>query len=124
MSTTPSRRGPQTEESAASSKPRGAKDSAGRASRIPTFRNRAEEAEFWDTHSFADYWDEFEPVKVRFAKKLSEPVTMRLDLTTLEELRARAAAKGIGPTTLIRIWILERLQAEHRAQRRRASKAG
>jgi hypothetical protein len=42
---------------------------------------------------------------------------MRIDLTTLEELRARAAAKGIGATTLIRIWILERLQAERDAAR-------
>jgi hypothetical protein len=56
-------------------------------------------------------------VKVRVAKKLSEPVTMRIDLTTLEELRSRAAAKGIGPTTLIRIWILERLQAERDGER-------
>ena len=46
---------------------------------------------------------------------------MRIDLTTLEELRARAAAKGIGPTTLIRIWILERSAGVER--RRRANEA-
>lgn len=99
------------------STPRNESKGETRARGIPTFRTRREEAEFWDTHSFADYWDEFTPVKVRVAKKLSEPVTMRIDLTTLEELRARAAAKGIGATTLIRIWILERLQAERDAAR-------
>jgi hypothetical protein len=121
MSTTLSPRARRTGKSAGST----AKKSAKRpepARRVPAFRNRQEEAEFWDTHSFADYWDDFTPTNVRFAKKLSEPVTMRLDTTTLGELRVRARAKGIGPTTLIRIWILERLQAEHRAERRRKAK--
>ncbi len=39
---------------------------------IPEFKSRQEEAEFWDTHDLADYWDEFKPVKVRFARNLSE----------------------------------------------------
>ncbi len=30
---------------------------------------------------------------------------------TLETLRATAQKKGIGPTTLARMWILERLEA-------------
>ncbi len=84
-------------------------------SRIPDFANYEEEAKFWDTHSFADYWDEFKPVKVRFAKNLSEGITVRLDPMTLAELRARAKEKGIGPTTLIRMWIMERLQQECQA---------
>ena len=126
MSTTRSPRVRRSEKSAASTpKARTATTNDRRPSRIPNFRSRQEEAEFWDTHSFADYWDEFTPVNVRFAKKLSEPVTMRLDTGTLGELRTRARAKGIGPTTLIRIWILERLEAEHRAERRRkATQAG
>lgn len=77
---------------------------------IPESKSREEEAEFWDTHSFADYWDEFKPVKVRFAKKLSQGFTIRLDAETIFELRIRAKGKGIGPTTLARMWILEHLQ--------------
>jgi len=69
-------------------------------------------AEFWDTHDFADYMDEFRPVKVRFARRLSEGITIRLDPETLAELRSRAKEKGIGPTTLARMWVLERLQGE------------
>ena len=42
-----------------------------RASRIPDFATREEEAKFWDTHDISDYWDEMKPVKARFAKKLS-----------------------------------------------------
>lgn len=76
---------------------------------IPSFATRQEEAEFWDTHDMADYWDEFKPVKVRFAKNLSEGITIRLDPGTLDELRTQAHQKGMGPTTLARMWILEHL---------------
>ncbi|MBM2827035.1 MAG: hypothetical protein HW403_1099 [Dehalococcoidia bacterium] len=79
---------------------------------IPDFKNYQEEAEFWDTHSFADYWDEFKPVKVRFAKNLSEGITIRLDTVSLAQLRSLAHEKGIGPTTLMRMWILERLKEQ------------
>jgi len=77
---------------------------------IPEFKSRQEEAEFWDTHDLADYWDEFKPVKVRFARNLSEGITIRFDPETLAKLREQARKKGMGPTTLARMWILEHLQ--------------
>ena len=80
--------------------------------KIPRFKTREEEAEFWDTHDFTDFIDELRPVKVRFAKNLSEGMTVRLDTETLGRLRRLAHDKGIGPTTLARIWIMERLQGE------------
>jgi predicted DNA binding CopG/RHH family protein len=80
-------------------------------SRIPEFASIEEEAEFWDTHSTTEFEDEFRPVKVRFAKNLSEGITIRLDPVTLVKLRELAHKKGIGPTTLARMWILERLSA-------------
>ena len=79
-------------------------------SRIPEFSSREEEAKFWDTHDIADYWDEFKPVQVRVAKNLSKGITIRLDPETLSKIRGLAHEKGIGPTTLIRMWILERLK--------------
>ena len=79
---------------------------------IPEFGSREEEARFWDTHDMADYWDEFKPVKVRFAKNLSEGLHIRLDPETMNQLRSEAAHKGIGPTTLARMWIKERLQGK------------
>ncbi len=81
-----------------------------RPNRIPEFASREEEAEFWDTHSTADYEDEFRPIRARFAKNLSEGITVRLDPESLEKVRSLAQAKGIGPTTLIRMWVLEHLK--------------
>ena len=76
-------------------------------SRIPEFKNREEEAEFFDTHDMADFQDEFKTVKAKFAKNLSEGITIRLDSQTLSELRSRAQEKGVGPTTLARMWVIE-----------------
>ncbi|HZU04681.1 MAG TPA: CopG family antitoxin [Chloroflexota bacterium] len=77
--------------------------------KIPEFTSIEEEAAFWDTHDTTDFEDQFTPIKVRFAKRLSEGLTIRLDPETLAELRARARERGLGPTTLVRMWILERL---------------
>ena len=86
-----------------------AKKTSTKSKRIPEFATIKEEAAFWDTHSTADYEAEFTPVRVRFAKRLSSGVTIRFDPDTLEQLRSLAQEKGIGPTTLIRMWVLERL---------------
>lgn len=79
-------------------------------SRIPKFRNREDEAKFFDSHDMADFQDEFKVVKVRFAKNLSEGLHIRLDPETLTKLRVEAKGKGIGPTTLVRMWVKEQLR--------------
>lgn len=95
------------------------------ASRIPKFKSIQEEAEFWDTHDTGDFEGEFRPVKIRFAKNLSHALSIRLDAKTLDDLRKQAAKKGIGPTTLARMWILEHLESTRtplsRSRTRKAS---
>jgi predicted DNA binding CopG/RHH family protein len=91
------------------------KNKASTPGRIPEFTSLEEEAAFWDTHSTADYEEEFTPVRVRFAKRLSTGITIRLDPDTLKRLRTLAHQQGIGPTTLIRMWVLERLNQQEGA---------
>ena len=81
-----------------------------RKSRIPEFSSYDEEARWFETHSIADYLDEFKPGKARFAKNLSEGITIRFDQPTLGKLREIAHEKGVGPTTLARMWILEQMK--------------
>ncbi|MDP3734856.1 MAG: CopG family antitoxin [bacterium] len=81
--------------------------------RIPEFSSIEKEAAFWDTHSTADYEDEFKPVRVRFAKNLSEGITIRFDPNTLEQVRSEAHERGVGATTLIRMWVLEHVRKQH-----------
>jgi argininosuccinate synthase len=84
-----------------------------RKSRIPDFKTVEEEAVWWDTHDPADYQDELKTVKVRFAKNLSVGLNIRLDPASLKQLRTVAHEKGIGPTTLVRMWVMEHLKAAH-----------
>jgi len=88
------------------------------SSRIPEFTSREEEAVFWDTHDIADYQDELKTVRARFAKHLSEEISVRLDPETLADLRSRAKEQGVSPTALVRTWILKHLQEkEERSSR-------
>ena len=84
---------------------------AATGSRIPKFASREEEAAWFDTHDMADFQDEFKTVPARFATNLSRGITIRFDDETLETLRREAKRKGLGPTTLARMWIMERLSS-------------
>lgn len=79
---------------------------------IPKFFTLEDEAKFWDSHDTADYATEFRPIDARFNRALSEGITIRFDTETLNQVRLLAGQKGIGPTTLARMWILERLRRE------------
>lgn len=78
----------------------------------PNFKNKEKEAKFWETHSVSEFLDELKPIKVKFAKKLSEGITIRFDKLTLNKIRKVAHEKGIGPTTLARMWILDNLKQQ------------
>lgn len=81
--------------------------------RVPDFKSRQEMAEFWDTHDVSDYWEELEPVKLRVAKNLTDTLNVRFTPEDMQKLQKKAEAKGIGPSTLARMWIKERLQGHH-----------
>jgi len=80
-------------------------------SRIPEFATREEETEFWDTHDFTDFLDETRSVTFQVSKNLSDGLTVRLDPKDREALDQLARDKGIGPSTLVRMWIRERLHS-------------
>lgn len=82
-------------------------------SRIPPFKTVEEEAAFWDTHDSTEFEDEFEDVTdVMFVKsRPTKGITVRLDGETLAQLAQQAQEKGVAPSTLARLWIVERLRA-------------
>jgi hypothetical protein len=77
--------------------------------RIPSFQNIEEEAEFWDTHSFTEFDEELVSIGVSEGRKLSDPLSVRLDQDDRVELNRRARDIGVGPSTLVRMWVKERL---------------
>ncbi|HBL51838.1 MAG: hypothetical protein A3D24_03750 [Candidatus Blackburnbacteria bacterium RIFCSPHIGHO2_02_FULL_39_13] len=84
-----------------------------RKSRIPKFNNYEEEAKFWDTHSFADYWDEFEEVDlvVDLHKPKDETLVLRLQKEAKDKLNRVAKKKGVTASSLARMWLTEKLRS-------------
>ncbi len=61
-------------------------------------------------------WDENdEVVQVEVKKPLDKVIPVRLSADKWEEIRREARELGVGPTTLARMWILERLRQQVKA---------
>lgn len=81
---------------------------------IPSFKNRDEEINFWTkTGLDALSPDQYQEVEVeRPARPLSTTFAIRLDQPTVTRIRHLAKLHGLGPTQLVRAWVLERLRIE------------
>jgi len=63
-----------------------------------------------------DAWDETdEVVQLEVKKPLDKVIPVRLPADKWEQIRQEARELGIGPTTLARMWILERLRQRVKA---------
>lgn len=59
-----------------------------------------------------DAWNESdEVVRVEVKKPLDKVIPVRLPADKWEQIRKEARELGVGPTTLARMWILERLRS-------------
>ena len=95
-----------------------------------------EEVHWWDAHDISDYKDEFkvgepfeiEPGALRTSKHLialsrrlvaeNKRSALNIRLTKRDHIKLKIAArrKGIGISTLVRMWILENLKPSGRPQ--------
>jgi len=66
-------------------------------------------AEFWDTHDSADYWNDMKEVELSIERGPLKTVSVKLSETDLKLLKAIADKQGVGHTTLIRMWLKEKL---------------
>lgn len=84
--------------------------------KIPEFSTIEEEAEFWDTHSSADYEDEFEDVDDFHIKVMRGPgyISFRVDESILDAIDKRASEAGIDPVDLIQSWIEKGLASKNK----------
>ena len=89
---------------------------------IPPFESIEEEAEFWDTHSVVDKIDKGTLVGFHYARKTGS-LTIRFQPEDIQRIREKALQLGVGPTTLARRWILERLKELEKEGPSSASKA-
>jgi len=79
-----------------------------KASSISKAQTLDEIAEFWDSHSLADYWDQTQEVEFDVRAQRRRRVTLDPEIYT--RIEAQARVRGISPETLINLWLTERLQ--------------
>ena len=78
---------------------------------IPAFASHEEEAQYWETHDFSEGWETAHPTTIQRERVFTRSITIRFDEPTLARLRQTAKDRGVGPTTLVRMWIKERLDS-------------
>ncbi len=81
-------------------------------SRKTNFRSDAEAAEHFDRHSGAAEWKASKPVKMEFRRPIKHMISIRMELELFEKIRRVAEAKGLPYQTMMRQWLLERVEEE------------
>ncbi len=77
---------------------------------ISKARSLEEIADFWDTHSLADYWDQ--TGEAAFEVRAQRRRRITLDPDVYAQIEAQAHTRGVLPETLENLWLKECLQ-EH-----------
>lgn len=81
---------------------------------IPMFKNEDEERDFWATHDLTDYLHIFKPVKLDLSKlkPSTRPVTVRLPLSLVEDLKIMANKRDVPYQSLMKILLAEKVREE------------
>lgn len=78
---------------------------------LPSFKNEAEEREFWETHDSAEFvdWRKAEPVRLPKLKPTSTAISLRLPVSLLERIKVAANKRDVPYQSLIKTWLAEKL---------------
>ena len=81
---------------------------------IPKFATEEAERKFWATHDSTKYFAAMAELDkpIRDARPAKKAISIRVDEPALVKLKSVAAKKGLGYQTLMRMWLLERLDQE------------
>jgi len=77
--------------------------------RIPEFKNYAEIADFWDTHSLADYWDQTEPAEFEMPSNARRCYRVAVDRDLLIRIQRVAQRRGLSTESLVNLLLEQRL---------------
>jgi len=79
-----------------------------RVALIPSrFASIEEAAEFWNSHSVADYWDEtreVEEVKINLIRR-----HVHIDADLARKIHSVARRRGVSAETLVNLWLQEKI---------------
>jgi predicted DNA binding CopG/RHH family protein len=80
----------------------------------PTFKSEAQEAAFWASHDSTAYIDYSKSRRMIFPrlKPSTETISLRLPKSLLDQLKTLANKRDVPYQTLLKLFVLERVQAE------------
>lgn len=89
----------------------------------PTFKSDAQEAAFWDSHDSTEYIDYSNSRRMVFPKlkPSTETISLRLPKSLLDQLKTLANKRDVPYQTLLKLFVLERVQAELHLKASKAS---
>jgi CopG antitoxin of type II toxin-antitoxin system len=77
---------------------------------IPAFNSYEEMAEFWDTHSLADSWDQTEPAAFEVTPEVRRRYLVAVDREVLARVQRLARLRGVSSESLVNLLLEQRLQ--------------
>jgi predicted DNA binding CopG/RHH family protein len=88
----------------------------------PTFKSEAQEAAFWSSHDSTEYIDYSKSRRMIFPKlkPSTETISLRLPKSLLDQLKTLANKRDVPYQTLLKLFVLERVQAELRLKTAKA----
>ncbi|MDH4327695.1 MAG: BrnA antitoxin family protein [Nitrospira sp.] len=89
----------------------------------PKFKSDAQEAAFWASHDSTEYIDYSKSRRMVFPKlkPSTETISLRLPKSLLEQLKTLANKRDVPYQTLLKLFLLERVQAELHLKTAKAS---
>lgn len=74
----------------------------------------AEEANWWDTHDWGEFWNELDDVNIMvdLHKPKQKTLVLRLQEGIKDKLEHVAKLKGVSVSALARMWLMEKLHSK------------
>jgi hypothetical protein len=77
---------------------------------IPKMQDYEQIAEFWDTHSLADYWEQTEPAEFEISPDARRRYLVAVDPGVLNRVQRLAHSRGLSTESLVNLLLEQRLR--------------
>lgn len=78
---------------------------------MPAFESEAQERTFWESHDSTGHVDWSKAQRVRFPnlKPSTKPISLRLPVALLEQIKTEANKRDVPYQSLIKVWLSEKI---------------
>ncbi|MDX1524339.1 MAG: CopG family antitoxin [Anaerolineae bacterium] len=78
--------------------------------KIPEMESYEQIADFWDSHSLADYWEQTEPAEFEISPTARRRYLVAVDPGILNRIQRLARIRGLSTESLVNLLLEQRLQ--------------